>query len=116
MANTMTEPVDMSGMSEREILMHMISAFLMHYKTGQMSSDYYCGITGDILANLSRHEVAGYTMCIECGAFDIAAKIEEHLYHLGFDIGNPNNKAGNGGNQNSTIVYMIEKDTNYNPQ
>ena len=113
MANAMTMPVDMSGQSEREILMQMISAFLMHYKSGQMSGDYYCGITGDISQNLSRHGEVGYTMCIECGNFDVAAKIEEQLYHLGFDIGDPKNKAGNGGNQNSTIVYMIEKDQNF---
>ena len=115
MANTMTKPIDMSGQSEREILMHMISAFLMHYKSGQMSREYYCGITSDIPTNLSRHGVSGYTMSIECGDFDIAAKVEEHLYHLGFDIGDPKNKAGNGGNQNSTIVYMIEKDQNFKP-
>lgn len=115
MANTMTKPIDMSGQSEREIFMHMISAFLMHYKSGQMSREYYCGITSDIPTNLSRHGVSGYTMSIECGDFDIAAKVEEHLYHLGFDIGDPKNKSGNGGNQNSTIVYMIEKDQNFKP-
>ncbi len=115
MANTMTKPIDMTGLNEKEITMQIIGAFIINYKYGQMSSDYYCGITGDIQANLSRHGEAGYTICVECGDFDVAAKVEEHLYHLGFDIGDPNNKAGNGGNQNSTIVYMLEKDKNFKP-
>ena len=115
MANTMIQPLDMSGKCEREIVMMFVSVFLMNYKYGQMSGDFYCGITGDISANLSRHGVSGYTMCIECGSFAVAAKVEEHLYHLGFDIGDPNNKAGNGGNQNSTIVYMIEKVQGFKP-
>ena len=115
MANTMTNPLDYRGQNEREIVSALISAFIMNYKYGQMSSNFYCGITGDIPNNLSRHNVSGYTICIDCGSFEIASKIEEHLYHLGFDIGDPNNKAGNGGNENSTIVYMVEKDQGFRP-
>lgn len=113
MANTMRTPVDKKSSDEKEIVVFFIQQFLINYKHGQMSHDYYCGITNDIVSNLSRHGVSGYTACVACKSFEIAAKVEEHLYHLGFDIGNPNNKAGNGGSDDSTIVYMIEKDNNF---
>lgn len=113
MANTMTRPLDKTSFDEKDIVVFFIQQFLINHKHGQMSYDYYCGITNDIESNLSRHGVSGYTACVACGSFEIAAKVEEHLYHLGFDIGNPKNKAGNGGSDDSTIVYMIEKDDDF---
>lgn len=76
-------------------------------------SDYYCGITNDIKSNLSRHGIKGYVFCINCNSFEVSSQVEKKLGEKGFDIGNPNNKAGNGGADDSTVVYMAYKDSDF---
>lgn len=70
--------------------------------------DFYCGITNNIADNLKRHNVDGYTACVLCKSFEIASEVEKKLGEMGFDIGNPPHE-GNGGKDDSCIVYMIEK-------
>lgn len=71
--------------------------------------DFYCGITNSIPDNLNRHSIKGYYFCANCASKDVAGKVEAKLGEMGFDIGDSLNPEGNGGAENSTIVYMAYK-------
>jgi hypothetical protein len=43
----------------------------------------------------------------------VSSEVEAKLGEIGFDIGNPNNPAGNGGANDSTIVYMAYKEAKF---
>lgn len=112
--NNMTKPVDGTQMSVNAILQYFDGVYrtttIMHTIPRK---DFYCGITNDIQNNLSRHKIAGYTTCVKCSSFEISSEVEAKLGEIGFDIGNPNNPAGNGGVEDSTIVYMAYKEDNF---
>lgn len=101
----MKEPLDFRNCSPVSICNY----FQTHVDVGTCPEDYYCGITNNVENNLQRHGVEEYLACVRCASFEISAEVERLLGEKKFDIGNPNNEAGNGGTENSTIVYMIKK-------
>lgn len=112
--NSMTEPVDATQMTIEVILQYFDGVYrtatIMEPKSRK---DFYCGITNDIAGNLARHHIDGYTLCVRCASFAISSEVEARLGTIGFDIGNANNPAGNGGVDDSTIVYMAYKEPEF---
>ena len=112
--NTITTPSDFKGQSVDAIAGYFDTMYKMsNLNYDYTRSDFYCGITNNIDSNLSRHNIEGYTACVECSSFEISSQVEERLGNMGFDIGNPNNPAGNGGADDSTIVYMAYKEAGF---
>lgn len=107
-SNVMTEPIDFTNRQIDDIIKIFDIQYLSTVDVNSNKQQFYCGITGDILQNLERHHVNGYTVCILCSSYEIASEVEQRLGTMGFDIGNPP-RIGNGGNENSRIVYMIKK-------
>ena len=81
------------------------------YKT---KNDYYCGITNNLDKRMDEHRrndfeiVEDRVFAWNCENADVAAEVEKRLGELGFDIGDTKT-LGNGGVENSTIVYLLEK-------
>lgn len=92
-----------------ELANHMKACFI---NTGDVrTSDYYCGITNDIQANKTRHNVDDYVVVCKCPNASIAAEVETLLGDRdGFDIGKRGE--GNGGTDDSVYVYMYKKTKN----
>lgn len=115
--NVITEPKDCTKYSLDEIINYLHFEYLHAIDPDDDSisnkQQFYCGITRNIGENLNRHNVKGYTVCCLCASCQIAAQVEEKLGKMGFDIGNPKNKMGNGGNEDSRIIYMIKKEKNF---
>jgi len=109
-------PVDAKDCDVDSIVQYFEAHYYIEYMECHTErNEYYCGITNDVSRNLSRHGVAGYTACVECGSFATSSAVEEKLGGLGFDIGTSNNPAGNGGVEASTIVYMVYKEASFKP-
>ena len=76
--------------------------------------DYYCGITNNLDKRMEEHRCEDFEIVEDrvfawnCENVDVAAKVEKRLGELGFDIGDTKT-LGNGGVENSTIVYLLEK-------
>lgn len=113
MRNLVTKPSNYSKKTVEEIVAFFVSIYYSEYHLGTSRDDYYCGITCDIENNMRRHNIKGYTACVECGSFEVSSKVEAKLGEKGFDIGNPSNPEGNGGTEDSTIVYMAFKERGF---
>lgn len=113
--NTKKNPTDLRGESVDEIVKYFDAIFsLKLYKnTFLKRSDFYCGITNNVELNLGRHKIDGYTACVNCASKEIAGKVEAKLGEMGYDIGEPLNPEGNGGAEDSTIVYMAYKEKGF---
>ena len=76
--------------------------------------DYYCGITNNLDKRMEEHRCEDFEIVEDrvfawnCKNVDVAAEVEKRLGELGFDIGDTKT-LGNGGVENSTIVYFLEK-------
>ena len=114
--NIIVQPTDFTAKSVEEIVAYFNFEYLnaVDLDNDPDKNQFYCGITGDIGSNLRRHNVNGYTACVLCDSFKTASDVEKRLGELGFNIGT-SNKAGNGGNENSKIVYMIEITSSFRP-
>lgn len=114
MCNSITRPTDMATSSVDEIVNRFNFEYLniVDLDKDPNKMDFYCGITSNIEDNLKRHNVKGYAVCVLCKSYEIASEVEKKLGEMGFDIGNPPHK-GNGGNPDSCIVYMIEKEAGF---
>lgn len=86
----------------------MYGEFLYKYKYGERASDYYCGVTNDVIKNLARHNIDCYFSASRCDTAEIAAEVEERLGEMGFDIGGVEH-GGNGAAEDSVYVYMYRK-------
>lgn len=113
--NKTTEPVDMTFFSVDVIANHFYNLFNINLlqEPDLRRDDFYCGITNNIPNNLSRHSIKGYFFCAYCASKDIAGQVEAKLGEMGFDIGEALNPAGNGGADDSTIVYMAYKEPGF---
>jgi hypothetical protein len=60
--------------------------------------------------NMQRHGNKSYVALVDCGTRDKSGSVETKLKELGFDVGK---KADNGGDDESTIVYVIKKNSNF---
>lgn len=104
----MKTPLDLSNNDVTQILEWFMRFYLMDYlMSNKPRESYYCGITNNIEANLTRHKISEYLFCCKCKDANTAGAVECALGNLGFNIGQPNNPAGNGGADDSNIVYMF---------
>ncbi len=71
---------------------------------------FYAGICKDVKDNMQRHGNDSYVALLDCGTREKAGEVEIRLDELGFDVGR---KANNGGDEETTIVYVIKKDRNF---
>ena len=78
-----------------------------------MTTEIYCGITNDIDIRMQQHrdndfnivgnQVGAWLCCdVEC-----ATEVERLMGEFGYDIGKEG-KAGNGANDDSCYVYILE--------
>lgn len=113
--NTKKDPTDLSNESVDEIVTFIDTFFSLKLfkNTSLRRSDFYCGITNNVESNLSRHKIDGYTACVKCVSKDIAGQVEAKLGKMGYDIGEPLNPEGNGGAEDSNIVYMAYKEPGF---
>ena len=81
---------------------------------GETKHDYYCGITNNLDKRMEEHRCEDFEIVEDrvfawnCENVDVAAEVEKRLGDLGFDIGDTKT-LGNGGVENSTIVYLLKK-------
>ena len=59
---------------------------------------------------MQRHGNDSYVALVDCGTREKAGEVETRLDELGFDVGK---KVNNGGDEETTIVYVIKKDRNF---
>lgn len=106
-------PKDYTGCSDEKIIEIFRYYKNLFHKEGKNTKDeFYGGITNDIPSNLRRHNIQRYIICVEVESFDTAKRIEGLLCsELGFFIGEyKEGSAGRGGTDDSTIVYMAQRD------
>jgi hypothetical protein len=100
--------LDGTKLSDDGIIAYLHSVILT-FKLSNTSAEIYGGITGNIAANLSRHNITEYITCVLVDSFDIAARIEQRLHNeLGCYIGK-NGQGGKGGNEDSKYVYIVQR-------
>lgn len=105
-------PRDMKHSSDDEILNHFRMLINTNYRPQySYGEQFYGGITKDIPSNLNRHNIDMYLGCVEVNTFDTAKRIEGLLHDkFGVFIGlNGSSSAGNGGDDDSTIVYLADR-------
>lgn len=85
-----------------------------NFNKDKTKHDYYCGITNNLDKRMEEHRCNDFEIVDDrvfawnCENVDVAAEVEKRLDKLGFDIGNTKT-LGNGGVENSTIVYLLAK-------
>ena len=70
----------------------------------------YAGICKNVKDNMQRHENKSYVALVDCGTREKSGSVETKLGELKFDVGAI---ADNGGDDESTIVYVIKKDSEF---
>lgn len=75
-------------------------------------SDFYCGITNDLVDRKYKHEHEDYQdneiecmYAVKCISSDVASRVEDVMHSVGFNIGGVK-KGGNGKADDSDYVYM----------
>lgn len=110
-SDNVPQPQDCSDYSVEAIVTAIISQVNMVRDNGNMTNRaFYAGICKDVEKNMKRHGNDSYVSLIECGSRAKSGSVEEELEELGFDVGE---KANNGGDDETTIVYVIKKDRNF---
>lgn len=105
------KPYDGSNLSVDSIVSGIHSLVNCKRDDGNTSNKpFYAGICKDVKDNMQRHGNKSYVALVDCGARDKAGAVETKLYDLGFDVGD---RANNGGDDETTIVYVIKKDRNF---
>lgn len=85
----------------------------LNYFHGVSKRALYCGITNDLDIRMQQHRMNDFVIegnkvfAFICSTALVAAEVEQ-LAKDDYDIGN-NENFGNGGEQNSTIVYLCKK-------
>ena len=89
--------------------------FKSGHSIGERTDAFYCGITNDLDIRMQQHREEDFTIVNNkvyawiCPTAQVAAEIESWAHKpVGFDIGKTHNK-GNGGKDNSVIVYLLKK-------
>ena len=88
--------------------------YLSCFNEGETKHDYYCGITNNLDKRMDEHRRNDFEIdedkvfAWNCKNVEVAAEVEIRLGKQGFDIGDTKT-LGNGGVENSTIVYLLEK-------
>ena len=105
------QPEDCADLSVDDIVTRIICQVNMVRDNGDTSNKvFYAGICKDVKDNMHRHGNDRYVALVNCGSRDKSGSVEETLGELGFDVGE---RANNGGDDESVIVYVIKKDRNF---
>lgn len=104
-------PTDCSGLTVDAIVSLIHTVVNCKRDNGNSRNDaFYAGICKDVKDNMQRHGNDSYVVLVDCGIREKAGDVETRLGDLGFDVGE---KANNGGDEATTIVYVIQKDRNF---
>lgn len=104
-------PTDCSGLTVDAIVSLIHTVVNCKRDNGNSRNDaFYAGICKDVKDNMQRHGNDSYVVLVDCGTREKAGDVETRLGDLGFDVGE---KANNGGDEATTIVYVIQKDRNF---
>ncbi len=107
------KPYDGSNLSVDSIVSGIHSLVNCKRDDGNTSNKpFYAGICKDVKDNMQRHGNESYVALVDCGTREKAGSVETKLDELGFDVGE---RANNGGDDETTIVYVIKKDRNFKP-
>ena len=107
------QPVDCKKLSVDRIVSVIIMQVNEFRDDGNMKNDpFYAGICKDVKDNMQRHGNDSYVALVDCGTREKSGNVETKLGDMGFDVGT---RPNNGGDDESTIVYVIKKDQNSNP-
>ena len=105
------KPYDGSNLSVDSIVSGIHSLVNCKRDDGNTSNEpFYAGICKDVKDNMQRHGNDSYVALVNCGTRDKAGAVETKLDDLGFDVGE---RANNGGDDETTIVYVIKKNGNF---
>ena len=106
-------PSDCSDLSVDAIFSLIHTVVNCNRDSGNTRNDaFYAGICKDVKDNMLRHGNDGYVALVDCGTRDKAGAVETKLGDLGFDVGS---KPNNGGDEDTTFVYVIKKDRYFKP-
>lgn len=100
--------------SATEICSRVDNTYLINCSSDDSKNHYYVGITNDLDRRMQEHRERDFQIHNEtvyawiCQNATIAAEVEDRLGHEGYCIGG-NNHGGNGGVEDSRIVYMLKK-------
>ena len=84
------------------------------YDPGELKNSFYCGITNDLDIRMQQHRERDFEIVDDkvyawvCAIAPVAAEVENLAGNAGYDIGETNN-IGNGGEEDSIIVYLLKK-------
>ena len=107
------QPEDCKNLSVEKIVTAITSQVNISRDNGNTRNDaFYAGICKDVEDNMKRHRNDNYVALVDCGTREKAGEVETKLDDLKFDVGE---KANNGGDEETTIVYVIKKDKNFKP-
>jgi len=105
------QPEDCKNLSVEKIVTAITSQVNVSRDKGNTRNDaFYAGICKDVEENMKRHRNDSYVALVDCGTREKAGEVETKLGDLKFDVGE---KANNGGDEETTIVYVIKKDRNF---
>lgn len=103
-------PKDWSMFTVKQIVGLIKQIVNSQKKQGTSYSDFYAGITKDVHSNMIRHGNKEYVVLADCGSREKAGKVESDLENEKFYVGK---KADNGGDEKSSIIYVIYMDKNF---
>lgn len=104
-------PVDYSNLSVEEIVMGLTTTVNVQRDNGSTTNKaFYAGICKDVKQNMTRHGNDSYVALCDCGTREKAGQVETKLGELGFDVGD---RPDNGGDEETTIVYIIKIDRSF---
>lgn len=107
------QPMDCKDKSVDAIVLAICSQVNFSRDNGNThNQSFYAGICKDVKDNMERHGNDSYVALVDCGTREKAGEVEATLGDLKFDVGE---KANNGGDEETTIVYIIKKDRNFKP-
>ena len=112
-ASQVPKPHDCSSMNVDSIVSGIHSMVNCNRDDSNTSNKaFYAGICKDVRDNMQRHGNDSYVALIDCGTREKAGSVETVLGELGFDVGE---RANNGGDDETTIVYVIKKNSIFKP-
>lgn len=104
-------PHDCKNLSVDAIVAYMTTVVNVHRDNGNLTNNiYYAGICKNVKDNMNRHCNDSYEALCDCGSRKKAGDVETRLGELGYDVGD---RPDNGGDEETTIVYIIKKDSKF---
>lgn len=106
--------VDATKYSLNSIKERIDFIFESRYTPNELKNSFYCGITNDLDIRMQQHREKDFEIVNDkvyawiCATALVAAEVEKLAGDAGYDIGATNNM-GNGGEEDSVIVYLLKK-------